>query len=128
MARKAFDKGKTPKKTVTAIFPTDYRVGDIKLYPVNTLSAVALDKLESPVFSGRFKMGFKDVTNALYVLSRTPDELESLMTRPDQEFRQAFAHWAKGVPPGLALASASVIIQMIVEAFSTYVSGERNPS
>lgn len=124
--KKAFDRGRTPRKTIKAVFPSQYKVRDLVLHPLNTNSFTALDILESPLLCGKVKLRFRDLVNALFVCSRTPDQLDQLMALTEAEVRMACAAWSKNITPDLVLESPSVIVKMIGEALSTYVAG-RNP-
>jgi len=123
---KKFDRGRTPKKTLTAVFPTEHKVRDLVLYPLNTVSFMALDRLESPLLSGSHKLRMIDVANVLFVCSKKAEELEQLMALTDPEFRILCARWCKGIPPEMVLEAVVVITRLIAEAWSTYVAG-KNP-
>ena len=101
--KKPFDRGRTPRKTLKAVVPTQHKVRNLALLPLNTLSFMALDRLESPLLSGRIKLRVIDVANALFVCSRTADQLEHLMSLTDAEFRMACAVWCRGIPPDMVL-------------------------
>lgn len=120
--KKAFDRGRTPRKTMKAVFPGVHKVRDLTLYPFNTLSFMALDRVESPLLAGNVKLRVIDIANALFVLSRTADELERLMGLTDPEFRMACAAWCKGIPPEVVLEAVKVVTQMLGEALSTFVA------
>jgi hypothetical protein len=124
--KRPFDKGRTPRKTLNAVFPRVYKVRDIELHPLTTVSFMALDRLESPLLSGQHKLRVVDVANALFVCSRTAEQLERLMAASDPEFRILCAQWCKGIPPEVVLESISVISNMLGEALSTYVAS-KNP-
>jgi hypothetical protein len=124
--KKPFNKNRTPKKTLDAVFPPQYKARHITLYPVSTVSFMALDKLESPFLAGRFKARVLDIANALFVLSRTADELEQLMGQTDPEFRILCARWCRGIPPDLVLESIGLVTRIIGDGLKTYVAG-KNP-
>jgi hypothetical protein len=65
--KKSFDRSRTPTKTVHAIFPKKHKVRELELNPMSLNSFIALDKLGSPLLSGKYKMGLADLANALFV-------------------------------------------------------------
>ena len=122
----------TPKPVVDAIFPDAVTVGGYTLRPLSLSNMILLEKVDSPfVRSPEEKAGSDarppdalDVVRALYILTRTTDELQSLYEGFDRpKFEHAVWTFGDSLPAGLANSLMPKFIAIFNAATSTLIGG-----
>lgn len=115
-----------PQTAHQAIFPQPVVSGPFTIQPPTLLHLAALDRLGCRFEGG--KIGPESVVIGGFVLTRSVDELEELMTKPRDDLFKTLAAWSLDLPAPLLRPLRDGVVNAVNAAFETAVPGDADPT